>query len=302
MSVTRVREKWAITISQKDYTEDVAQPFRMEGCNTAYHREVELELSLNQPEKTLLNEVEKRCYRVITGAVHVFRTSHPIRYPLRSQSASEGHPHARKSSSEGGGAPASLLSRVYGLLYRQQAGRLQGCFLFGCLLGQHPRQRLAYLVIHRDVGQHPDQLQGGTAGLTAQSSMEAEIVREALAMKEEAVFCSNMMLELGYDKSFGSVPLYIDNTLETVPTFLAQSISHGGIIFSCKNWRRARSASSTSSRARVSWRTWAPSTLANTVTTTSSSSSTSLRLRTPKAHHLPWGGHHLPALRILAYC
>ena len=47
MSVTRDREKWTITISQKDYTEDVAQPFGMEGCNTAYHREVELELSLN---------------------------------------------------------------------------------------------------------------------------------------------------------------------------------------------------------------------------------------------------------------
>ena len=57
----------------------------------------------------------------------------------------------------------------------------------------------------------------------------------ALAMKEEAVFCSNMMLELGFDKSFGSVPLYIDNTTATVPTFPAQSISHGSIIFSCKN-------------------------------------------------------------------
>ena len=33
----------------------------------------------------------------------------------------------------------------------------------------------------------------------------------ALVMKK-AVFCSNMMLELGFDKSFGSVPLYINNT------------------------------------------------------------------------------------------
>ena len=71
----------------------------------------------------------------------------------------------------------------------------------------------------------------GLQGLTAQSSMETELVRAALAMKGEAAFCSNMMLELDFDKSFGSVPLYIDNTLATVPTFLAQSISHGGIIF-----------------------------------------------------------------------
>ena len=50
----------------------------------------------------------------------------------------------------------------------------------------------------------------GLQGLTAQSTMEAELVAAALIM--EAVFCSNMMLELGLDKSFGSVPLYIDNT------------------------------------------------------------------------------------------
>ena len=33
----------------------------------------------------------------------------------------------------------------------------------------------------------------------------------ALTIKE-AVFCSNMMLELGFKEGFGSVPLYIDNT------------------------------------------------------------------------------------------
>ena len=148
----------------------------------------------------------------------------------------------------------------------------------------------------------PISFKEGLQGLTAQSSMEAELVGAALAMKEEAVFCSNMMLELGLNKGFGSVPLYIDDTSATVPTFLAQSISHGGIVFSCKNWRRARSASSTSSRARVSWRTWAPSILANTVTATSSSSSTSLRLKTPKALHLPRGGYHRPVLRLLTHC
>ena len=132
MIVTRDREKGTITISQKGYTEDVVQPFGMEGCNTAYHPGVELKLSPNQSEKTLLNEVEKRCYQVITGAVQVFRTSPPTLHPLRSKLASEGHAHARKSSNGGGGASASLLGRVYGLLYLLQAGRLQGCFLFGC--------------------------------------------------------------------------------------------------------------------------------------------------------------------------
>ena len=34
----------------------------------------------------------------------------------------------------------------------------------------------------------------------------------ALAMKDEAVFCSNTMSGLGFGESFGSVPLHIDNT------------------------------------------------------------------------------------------
>ena len=42
------------------------------------------------------------------------------------------------------------------------------------------------------------------------STMEAELVASALAMKE-AVFCSNMMTELGFGKDFGQVPLHIDN-------------------------------------------------------------------------------------------
>ena len=52
----------------------------------------------------------------------------------------------------------------------------------------------------------------GLQALTAQSAMETELVGAALAMKEEAVFCSSMILELDFDKNFGSVPLYINNT------------------------------------------------------------------------------------------
>ena len=48
-------------------------------------------------------------------------------------------------------------------------------------------------------------------GLAAQPAMEAELVAAALTTKE-AVFSSNMMLELGFREGFGSVPLCIDNT------------------------------------------------------------------------------------------
>ena len=50
----------------------------------------------------------------------------------------------------------------------------------------------------------------GLQGLTAQSTMEAELVAAALTMKE-AVFCSNMTKELGFGMRFNNVPVYIDN-------------------------------------------------------------------------------------------
>ena len=63
MSVTRDREKGTITISQKGYTEDVVQPYGLEERNPASNPGVGLELSLNQEEEKLLNEVEKRRYQ-----------------------------------------------------------------------------------------------------------------------------------------------------------------------------------------------------------------------------------------------
>ena len=51
----------------------------------------------------------------------------------------------------------------------------------------------------------------GLQGLAAQSTMEAELTAAAPTMKG-TVFCFNMMLKLGFDESFDSVPLHIDNT------------------------------------------------------------------------------------------
>ena len=48
-------------------------------------------------------------------------------------------------------------------------------------------------------------------GLAGMSTMEAELVATKLTMKE-AVFCSNMMAELGFGGDFGQVSLRIDNT------------------------------------------------------------------------------------------
>ena len=56
----------------------------------------------------------------------------------------------------------------------------------------------------------PIRFKVGSQRLTAQSTMEAELVAAVLTMKV-AILCSNMMLELGFKEEFGSVPLFNDN-------------------------------------------------------------------------------------------
>ena len=62
MNVTRDREEGTITINQKNYTEDIVQRYGMRGCNTAYTPGVGPELSLDQPEKILINKEGTRRY------------------------------------------------------------------------------------------------------------------------------------------------------------------------------------------------------------------------------------------------
>ena len=57
----------------------------------------------------------------------------------------------------------------------------------------------------------PMSVKSGLQGLTAMSTMEADLVASALAMKE-AVFCSNMLAELGFGKEFAQLPVYCNNT------------------------------------------------------------------------------------------
>ena len=51
----------------------------------------------------------------------------------------------------------------------------------------------------------------GLQSLTAQSKIKVEHVAATLTIKG-AVFCSNMKVELGFEKGFGSVPLHLGNT------------------------------------------------------------------------------------------
>ena len=77
------------------------------------------------------------------------------------------------------------------------------------LQGGYDRLTPSYIVTMTDA---PTILKVGLQRLTAKSTMEAELVAATLAMKDEAVFCSNTISRLGFGESFGSVPLHIDNT------------------------------------------------------------------------------------------
>ena len=77
------------------------------------------------------------------------------------------------------------------------------------LQGGHGRSTLSYIVT---VANAPIIFKVELQGLTAQPTMEAELVATALTVKEGAIFFSNMMLEMDFGESFGSVPLYVENT------------------------------------------------------------------------------------------
>ena len=51
----------------------------------------------------------------------------------------------------------------------------------------------------------------GLQSLTAQSTMEAELVTATTAMKE-SLLCRSMLMELCFTEGFRSVPVYINNT------------------------------------------------------------------------------------------
>ena len=57
----------------------------------------------------------------------------------------------------------------------------------------------------------PVSFKSGLQSLTAMSTMEAELVAAALAIKE-VIFCTNIMTELGFGLEFSSAQLDIDKT------------------------------------------------------------------------------------------
>ena len=168
------------------------------------------ELSLDQPEEKLLNE-EKQRYQIITGAVIYLAqvARYDILYAVNQLARATSKPAKAHM-----GAAKHLLRYLAGSIdffITDKYGGFRLAAFSDANWSNNPdngRCTSSYIVM---LANAPISFKVGLQGLTAQSTMEAELVAAALAMKE-AAFCSNMTLELGFDKSFGSAPLYIDNT------------------------------------------------------------------------------------------
>ena len=210
MNVTPDREEGTITINQKDCTEDIVQRYEIRGCNPASTPGVGPELSLDQPKETLFNEEGKRRYQSITGAgmylAQVCR--YGILYTVKQLARAMSTPSRANME-----AATHLLryldgSTDFSITYKH--GRFKLKTFSDANWGENPNNRKSTSSYITILSNDPISFKVGIQGLTAQSTMEAELVAAALTMKV-AVFCSNMMLELGFKEGFGSVPLHTDN-------------------------------------------------------------------------------------------
>ena len=184
INIARDREKGAITISQKDYTEDVVQCYGMKAFNPAYTPGIELELFLIQPEEKLLNKEEKRCYQVITGTmmylVQVIR--YDIFYVVKQLERAMSKPVKAHM-----GAAKHLLRYLaeftdFSIPYKQGGFRLAA--FSNANWGNDPdngRSTSLYIAMLVSAAMS---FKVGLQRLTAQSTMEAELVAAALTMKE----------------------------------------------------------------------------------------------------------------------
>ena len=77
--------------------------------------------------------------------------------------------------------------------------------------GNNPDKSNTLLVYSYMLSNDPINFKVGLQSLIAQSTVEKEPVAAALTMKK-VVFCSDMMVELGFEKWVSSLPLYLDNT------------------------------------------------------------------------------------------
>ena len=169
------------------------------------------ELSTNQPEQTLLNEEETQRFQAITDSVMYLAQN--TRYDVMYSTCQLARVMSKPSKVHMGAAKHLLRYLAgtldFSLVYKK--GRFKLTAFSDSNWGNNPdngKSTSCYIMMFCKA---PVSFRSGVQSLTAMSTMEAELVAAALAIRE-AVFCSNMLIELGFGKEVEKVPLYIDNT------------------------------------------------------------------------------------------
>ena len=203
-----------------------------------------------QPDETLLDEEEKKRYQGIVGCL--IYVSQVLRYDIMYAVGQLARPMAKPGKVHMVAAKRTLRyltgTTDFSITYKRGgfmlavfsdsnwANNLDDGKSISCYLSMLCDARIGFT--------------SGVQGLTAMSTMQAELVASALAMKE-AVFCPNMVTDQGFGKDFATVPLYCDTQRrctrwETALSARGQSTSRCASSSSESSCRREGSPSTTS--------------------------------------------------------
>ena len=210
MQVTRDHEKGALTISQAHYTKPVCETYGMGGCKPVYTIGVGPELSITQGEGSTLTKADtQRCQSIVGSVMYLAQVSrYDIFYGVNQLARAMSNP-----SKSHMGAAKYLLRYVAGTIDFDTTCK-QGGFKLTAFSdanrGNNPHKGKSTSSYVMMMCNGPVNFKLGVHGLTAQSTMEAELVAAALTLKE-AINCASMMRELVFEETLKCVPIDIDN-------------------------------------------------------------------------------------------
>ena len=163
VQVTRDRERGTLTITQENYTKFILDMLGMGSWNPLSTPGFSSELSVKQPEETLLNAEDKYRYQAITGSV-MYLAQIPCYEIMYSTS-----PLARAMSIPVKihmGAAKHLLVYLSGtkylsITYKKKKSKTH--IILRLQLGQQSGQRKIHVIVHHDDGKGAGELKVGTS-------------------------------------------------------------------------------------------------------------------------------------------
>lgn len=210
IEIRRNLQLGTLTISQKEYTKSVLKKFGFSDCKSTNTPGYGPELSNKQPEDTVLSAEDTQTYQSIVGCL-IYLTN--LRYDIMYATGQLTRAMAKPSQVHLVAAKRILryLAGTTDFSITYKKGGFKLVIFSDSNWANNPDNGKSTSCYVTMLANAPMSSRSGLQSLTAMSTMEAELVASALAMKE-AVFCSNLLTELGFGKEFAKVPLYCDNT------------------------------------------------------------------------------------------